>query len=53
MKGSDPFFARRGLVKEAASAVETALRARRTVEANFILIRARAHLLDESGKNNA
>ena len=38
MKGSDPSFARRGLVNEAASAVETALSARRTVEANFMLI---------------
>lgn len=47
MKGSDPFFARRGLVKEAASAVETALSARRTAEANFILIRREAHLLME------
>lgn len=37
MKGSDPSLALKGLVNEAASAVETALRAKRTAEAKFIL----------------
>jgi hypothetical protein len=45
MKGSDPFFARRGLVNEAAITVETALSARRTAEANFMMVQGRAHLL--------
>jgi hypothetical protein len=52
MKGSDPSFARRGLVKEAASVVETALSARRTAEANFMLVWGGVHLLDEDRESD-